>query len=90
MNLNIQTKCSDFRFNLTKVKIHNTYHAIATPVGLFFSNIFRFNEIGCNKYDSLKRLKNGNFQIIVTLLYAHYPICFFLSCKQYSHALHSA
>ena len=35
LNLNIelpQTKCSDFRFNLTKVKIHNTCHVIVSPV----------------------------------------------------------
>ena len=57
MNLNIeipQTKCSDFRFNLTKVKINNTYHVIVSPIVVFFSNSFRFNEIGCDKHESLK------------------------------------
>ena len=43
----LQTKCSDFRFIFIKVKI--TCHAIVFPVGMFFSNLFRFNEIGCNK-----------------------------------------
>ena len=49
LNLNIaliQTKCSGFRFNLTKVNIHNTYHVIVFPEGAFF--LFRFNEIECN------------------------------------------
>ena len=39
---------------------------------------------------ALKRLRNGHFQIVVTLLYAHYPIFFLFSYKWYSHALPSA
>ena len=52
----LQTNCSDFRFNLTKVTIHNTCHVIVFPVGVFFSNLFMFNEIGCNKEDSMKKV----------------------------------
>ena len=39
MHLNIellQMKCSDFRFNSTKVKIHNTCCIIVSSVGVLF------------------------------------------------------
>ena len=52
MNLNIellQTKCSDFMFNLPKVYIENACYISVSSVGVFFSNLFRFNEIGCFK-----------------------------------------
>ena len=37
-----------------------------------------------------KRLRNVNFQTVVSLLYAHYPIFFLLSFKKHCHALPSA
>ena len=40
-NLNIeriQTKCSDFRFNLPIVKTHNTYFVGVSSVDVSFSN----------------------------------------------------
>ena len=80
LNLNIellQTKCSDLRFNLTIVKIHNTCHVIVSPVCVCSFQIYS----GLMKLDVINR--NGNFQFFVSLLYAHYPICFLLSCKQY-------
>ena len=39
---------------------------------------------------ALKRLRNSNFQFVVSLLYAQYPIIFFLSYKYYCHALPGA
>ena len=91
LNLNIellQMKCSDFRLNLRKLKVHNTCHV--SHVGMFFSNLFRFNEMDVINKTAKERLRNGNFQIVVSLLYAHYPMFFFLSSKQYSHTLNSA
>ena len=52
-----------------------------------YSGLMKLDVINKTAY---KRLRNGNFQIVVSLLYVHYFICLFLSCKQYSHALHSA
>ena len=49
MTLGRFKEVSDFRFNLTKVKIHNSCDVIVPPVGMFFSNLFRFNEIGFYK-----------------------------------------
>ena len=52
LNLNIellQKKCSDFRFNLPKVQTHNTYYVGVFSIGVTFSNLFRFNEMGCNE-----------------------------------------
>ena len=52
LNLNIellQRKWSDFQFNLTKENIHNRFHIIVSPVGVFFSNLFPLNIIRCNK-----------------------------------------
>ena len=39
-----------------------------------------------NKTDE-KRLKNGDFQVVGALLYAHYPIYFFLLFEQYYEGL---
>ena len=63
----LQTKSSDFRFNLLIVKI---YYVRGSSVGVSVSNLFTFKEISCNKKDSLKRLDNGNFQFFVSLLHA--------------------
>ena len=52
MNFNIellQTKCSDFRFNLLIVKKYNTCYVSFSSVAVSVSNLFRFNEMGCNK-----------------------------------------
>ena len=51
LNLNIeilQTKCSDFMFNLPKVYMYmdNACYINVSSVGVFFSNLFRFNEMG--------------------------------------------
>ena len=32
--------------------------------------------------------ENGDFQVVVSLLYAHYPIYFFLLFEQYYQVLH--
>ena len=83
LNLNmelLQTKSSDFKFNLTNVMIHNTCHVIVFSVGVIFSNLFRCYEIGCIKL-VLKRLRTGHFQTVVSFLYALYPILFFLLCN---------
>ena len=48
----LQNKCSDFRFNLPKVKIHNTCYVSISPVRVFFFNLFslmkRNNYDNCN------------------------------------------
>ena len=42
-------KYSDFMFNLPKVYIDNACYASVSSVGVFFSNLFRFSEMGCFK-----------------------------------------
>ena len=42
-------KYSDFMFNLPKVYIDNACYVSVYSVGVFFSNILRFNEMGCLK-----------------------------------------
>ena len=80
MNFNIellQMKCSDFRFNLLIVKKYNTCYVSFSSVGFPFQ-IYS----GLMKWDVIKKtMENGNFHIVVSLLYAHYPIFFFLSYK---------
>ena len=52
LNLNIEllpAKFSDFMFFLPKVYIDNACYICVSSVGVFFSNLFRFNEIGCFK-----------------------------------------
>ena len=34
-----------------------------------------------------KKDENGDFQVVGSLLYAHYPICFFLLFEQYYQVL---
>ena len=45
----LQTKFSDFIFNLPKAYIDNACYISVSSVGVFFSNLFRFNEMGCFK-----------------------------------------
>ena len=45
----LQTKCSDFMFDLPKVYMDNACYINVSSVGVFFSNLFRFNEMGCFK-----------------------------------------
>ena len=48
MNIELlQTKCCDFRFNLPKLKLLYTCCVSLSSVGVFFSNLFRFNEMVC-------------------------------------------
>ena len=50
MNIELpQMKCSDFMFNLPKVYMDNACYINVSSVGKFFSNLFRFNEMGCFK-----------------------------------------
>ena len=52
LNFNSQLlpiKYSDFVFNLLKVCIDNVSYGSVSSVGLFFSNLFRFIEMGCFK-----------------------------------------
>ena len=52
LNLNIellQTKCSDFMFNLPKAYIDNACYISVSSVGVFLSNLLRFNETDCFK-----------------------------------------
>ena len=56
LKLNIglrKTKYSENRFNLTTVKSHNSRYVNVSPEDVFFSNLFRFDEIGCNKYEMI-------------------------------------
>ena len=45
----LQIKYSDLVFNLLKVCIDNGCYVSVSSVGVFFSNLFRFNEMGCIK-----------------------------------------
>ena len=52
LNFNSQLlpiKYSDFVFNLLKVCLDNDFYVNVSSVGEFFSNLFRFNEMGCFK-----------------------------------------
>ena len=52
LNFNSQLlpiKYSDFMFNLLKVGIDNVFYVNVSSVGVFFSNLFWFNEMGCLK-----------------------------------------
>ena len=40
-----------------------------------------------NKTDARKKAKNGDFQVVGALLYAHYPIYFFLLFELYNKVL---
>ena len=42
-------KYSDFVFNLLKVFIDNVFYVSVSPIGVFVSNLFRLNEMGCIK-----------------------------------------
>ena len=71
MNIELlQTKCSDFRFNLTKVKIHNTCSCrVIFPLWVCSFEIYS----GLMKLDVTN--KHGNFQIVVsptTLYFSFY------------------
>ena len=45
----LSIKYSDFIFNLLKVCIDNVFYVNVSSVGVFFSNLFWFNEMGCFK-----------------------------------------
>ena len=47
-------RTSDFNFNLQIVKSYNTCYVSVSFVGGPVSNVFRCNEMGCNKLDSLR------------------------------------
>ena len=47
----------DFMFNLPKIYINNSCYVSVSSVGVFFSNIFRFNEMGCFIQNSVKKAK---------------------------------
>ena len=61
--------------NLSKVYIHNAcYNLSVSSVGMFFSNLFRSNEMGCFKYNSVKKamkcyFSNCCFSLIYPLSY---------------------
>ena len=42
-------KYFDFVYNLLKICIDNVIYVSVSSVGVFFSNLFRFNEMGCIK-----------------------------------------
>ena len=73
MNLNIellQMKCPVFMFNLTNVKIQNICHVIVAPVCVFFFFQIYSGLMRLDVMNRLKRLRNGNFQIVVFSLHA--------------------
>ena len=43
--------------------------------------------MGFKKQNSRKKAENGDFQVVGSLLYAHYPIYFFLLFEQYYQVL---
>ena len=43
--------------------------------------------MGFKKLNSRKKAENGDFQVVCSLLYAHYPIYFFLLFEQYYQVL---
>ena len=43
--------------------------------------------MGFKKRNSRKKAENGDFQVVGSLLYAHYPIYFFLLFEQYYQVL---
>ena len=79
LNFNSQLlpiKYSEFVFTLLKVCIDNVVYVSVSLVGAFFqiySGLMKW--VALNK-TALKMLRNGHFQIVVSLLYAHYPIVF--------------
>ena len=65
LNFNSQLlpiKYSDFVFNLLKVCIDNVFYVSVSCVGVFFfSNLFRFDKMGCFKENSVKKAKKCSF-----------------------------
>ena len=50
MNIELlRTKCPDFMFNLPKVYMENACYISVSSVGVFFSNLYMFNKVGCFK-----------------------------------------
>ena len=43
--------------------------------------------MGFKRQNSRKKAENGYFQVVGSLLYAHYPIHFFLLFEQYNQVL---
>ena len=43
--------------------------------------------MGFKKQNRRKKAENGDFQVVGSLLYAHYPIYFFLLFEQYNEVL---
>ena len=43
--------------------------------------------MGFKKQNGRRKASNGDFQVVVSLLYAHYPIYFFLLFEQYYQVL---
>ena len=43
--------------------------------------------MGFKKQNSRKKAENGDFQVVVSFLYAHYPIYFFLLFEQCNQVL---
>ena len=59
----LHTKCYDLRFNLLIVKKYNTYYVSFSSIGVYVSNLFRFDKIGCNKEDSLRNNMHTNLNV---------------------------
>ena len=64
----IQTKCSDFRFNLPTVKTDNTYNGGISSAGVSVSNLFRFIE---TRRDA-KKIREPKKMVIFKLLFLSY------------------
>ena len=59
-------------FNLPKVYMDNACYTSVSSVGMFFLNLYWLMKwVALNK-TARKRLRNGNLQTVVSLLYAHY------------------
>ena len=53
-----------------------------------FGSLVCWCEMGFKKQNSRKKAENGDFQVVGSLLYAHYPIYFFLLFEQYYQVLY--
>ena len=94
LNLNIthlQINCTSLMFILAAVNVYDglvcLHGLISQSLCLWCAGFRWLYEMGLKKENSRKNAENGDFQVVGSLLYAHYPIYFFLLFEQYNQVI---